>query len=139
MFDAKIILLLAALVAGLAEASAVHAETVQAPSSQADLKHAYDAAFQQMLMQPANLDVLFKFATLATQTGDFEGAVSALERMLLADPDLPRVRMELGALYYRLGSYEMARSYLDTVLQSPGVPPDVRGRAEQLRAKMEKL
>ena len=42
----------------------------------------YDAAFQEMMRKPADLDVLFKFATIATKTGDYEGAISALERMV---------------------------------------------------------
>jgi hypothetical protein len=39
-------------------------------ASSPDLQRQYDAAFDEMLRQPANLDVLFKFATIATQTGD---------------------------------------------------------------------
>jgi hypothetical protein len=101
-----------------------------------DLERQYDAAFQDMLAQPANLDVLFKFASLASQTGDLEGAVSALERMLLINADLPRVRLELGVLYYRLGSYEVARTYLDSALKSPNLPPEVRTRAEQFMAEV---
>ena len=50
-----------------------------------------------MIRQPANLDVLFRFASVASQTGDLEGAISALERMLLINANLPRVRLELGA------------------------------------------
>jgi len=99
-----------------------------------DLERQYDAAFQEMLLQPANLDVLFKFASLASQTGDLEGAVSALERMLLINPDLPRVRLELGVLYYRLGSYEVARTYLESALKSPNLPAEVRSRAERFMA-----
>jgi tetratricopeptide (TPR) repeat protein len=99
-----------------------------------DLERQYDAAFQEMLLQPANLDVLFKFASLASQTGDLEGAVSALERMLLINPDLPRVRLELGVLYYRLGSYEVARTYLESALKSPNLPPEVRTRADKFMA-----
>ena len=87
---------LAALICGGAYQPAAYGQAA-APVS-ADLQTQYDAAFQQMLKQPANLDVLFKFATLASQTGDLEGAVSALERMLLIDPNLPRVRLELGVL-----------------------------------------
>lgn len=102
----------------------------------AELERQYDAAFQDMLRQPANLDVLFKFATLASQTGDLEGAVSALERMLLINPDLPRVRLELGVLYFRLGSYEVARTYLEVALKSPGIPPEVRSRAEQFMTEI---
>ena len=82
----------------------------------------YDEAFQEMLRQPADLDVLFRFAAVASQTGDLEGAISALERMLLINPNLPRVRLELGVLYYRLGSYEVARTYLEGALKSPTMP-----------------
>ena len=99
------------------------------PSS--ELKKQYDQAFQETLDKPGDLDVLFRYATLATQVGDLEGAISALERMLLINPDLPRVRLELGVLYYRLGSYEAARTYFDTALQSPSVPAEVRAKAEQ--------
>jgi len=98
----------------------------------------YDAAFDEMLRQPANLDVLFKFATVATRTGDYEGAVSALERMLLINPDLPRVRLELGVLYFRLGSYEIARTYLETALTSQALSPEVRSRAEQFMVEIQK-
>lgn len=109
-----------------------------APALKGDLERQYDEAFQEMLRQPANLDVLFRFATVASQTGDLEGAISALERMLLIDGNLPRVRLELGVLYYRLASYEVARTYLEGALKSPNLPADVRGRAEQFMAQVEK-
>jgi tetratricopeptide (TPR) repeat protein len=98
----------------------------------------YEAAFQEMLRKPADLDVLFKFATIATKTGDYEGAISALERMLLVNPDLPRVRLELAVLYYRLGSFEVSRTYLETVLATQGIGPEMRARAEQYLAEVEK-
>ena len=80
-------------------ASMKHA-SAQAPAvPSSELKQQYDAAFQETLSKPADLDVLFRFASLAAQTGDLEGAISALERMLLINPDLPRVRLELGGLY----------------------------------------
>jgi hypothetical protein len=111
----------------------------QAPTpaaTSADLGREYDAAFQEMLKQPANLDVLFKFATVASQTGDLEGAISALERMLLINADLPRVRLELGVLYYRLGSYEVARTYLEGALNSPNLPPEVHRRADEFMGQI---
>ena len=88
------------------------------------------------MRKPADLDVLFRFASLATQIGDLEGAISALERMLLVNQNLPRVRLELGVLYFRLGSYEVARSYLESALRSPTVPADVRRRAEEYLAEV---
>lgn len=115
----------------------VHAQTSASTASKGDLERQYDEAFQEMLRKPADLDVLFKFATIASQTGDLEGAISALERMLLVNQDLPRVRLELGVLYFRLGSYEVAQTYLETALQSPTLPPDVRSRAEDFLAQIK--
>jgi tetratricopeptide (TPR) repeat protein len=108
------------------------------PAAKSEVDRQYDDAFQEMLRQPANLDVLFKFASVASQTGDLEGAISALERMLLINANLPRVRLELGVLYFRLGSYEVARTYLEGALKSPTLPADVRTRAEQFMAQIEK-
>ena len=107
-------------------------------NASAEQEREYDAAFQEMLRKPADLDVLFKFATIATKTGDYEGAISALERMLLVNPDLPRVRLELGVLYYRLGSYEVARTYLAAVVATANLPPEVRTRAEQFLTEVDK-
>ncbi len=103
-----------------------------------EVQRQYDAAFAAMLADPANLDKIFRFAELAVAVGDLEGAVSALERMLLIDANLPRVRLELGVLYYRLGSFEAARTYLLAALAAKDLPQDVRGRAETFLAEIEK-
>jgi hypothetical protein len=96
-----------------------------------------DALFQQMLRNPANLDVTFAYADVAARLGDYEGAVSALERMLLFNPDLPRVQLELGALYFRMGSYDIARDYFDKAAAG-NPPPEVRTRIDQYMAEIEK-
>lgn len=106
--------------------------------SQAELRRLYDQAFAEMLADPGNLDKSFRFAGLAVRVGDLEGAVAALERMLLVNSNLPRVRLELGVLYFRLGSYEAAREYLKTALETPNMPPEVRERAEKVLAQIDK-
>lgn len=106
--------------------------------SAAEVKRLYDEAFAAMLADPGDLDKSFRFAGLAVRVGDLEGAVVALERMLLINANLPRVRLELGVLYYRLGSYEAARNYLVTALETPNMPPEVRERAEKFLAQIEK-
>jgi len=127
-----------ALLAGVAGLTFAMPDSVRAQTPAAsDLQRQYDAAFQEMLAHPADLDVLFKFAALASQTGDLEGAISALERMLLINGDLPRVRLELGILYMRLNSYEVARTYFEEALKSPNVPADVRAKAEQYLAQAQ--
>jgi tetratricopeptide (TPR) repeat protein len=93
--------------------------------------------FQRMFRDPANLDVTFAYADVSARLGDYEAAVSALERMLLFNPNLPRVQLELGALYYRMGSYELARDYFDKAAAA-NPPPEVRSRVEQYLAEIEK-
>src|SRR4029077_21202172 len=39
--------------------------------------------------------------------------------------------------YFRLGSYEVARTYLESALKSDNLPPDVRSRAEQFMAQIQ--
>jgi tetratricopeptide (TPR) repeat protein len=92
------------------------------------------ALLRQMLAWPADLDLAFGYATLSSQVGDYEGAVSMLERMLIYAPNTPR--LELGILYYRLGAYDVARSYFGQALANPSIPPSV---AAQVRLYLQQL
>jgi hypothetical protein len=92
-----------------------------------------DRLFQQMLQNPGNLDVTFAYADASAKLGDNEAAISALERMLLFNPNLPRVDLELGALYFRLGSFDVARTYFDKAAAA-NPPPDVKDRIDQYLA-----
>jgi hypothetical protein len=95
------------------------------------------ALFQQMLRNPANLDITFSYADVSARLGDYEAAVSALERMLLFNPNLPRVQLELGALYFRMGSFDLARDYFERAAANRP-PPEVRARIEEYMAQIEK-
>src|SRR5215472_10485312 len=108
-------------------------------ADQAALQAQKDQLFQKMLANPADLDVAFDYANVSAQLGDNEGAVSALERMLLFNPNLPRVDLELGALYFRMGSFDVARSYFDkAAAANPPPPPDVQERINQYVALIAK-
>lgn len=98
----------------------------------------YDALFQQMYKTPADLDVAFKFAEQAVQRGDYEAAIGALERMLFFNPNLPRVKLELGVLYFKLGSYELARNYLQDAVKGSDVPPDIRAQVAAYLAEIDR-
>jgi hypothetical protein len=127
-------LLLVALLGALAIAPECFAE---APGS-ASLKSEQQALFQRTFKEPANLDVAFRYAELSTQLGDFEAAIGALERMLFFNPKLARVQLELGVLYFRLGSYEMAKSYFTNAIADPSAPPQVRARVQAYLVEIEK-
>lgn len=98
----------------------------------------YDILFKGVLQNPSNLDLSFKFAESATARGDYEAAIGSLERMIFYNPNLPRVRLELGVLYFRLGSYEMARSYFESALAAPDVPPEVAARVRSFLAEIDR-
>ena len=97
---------------------------------------AYIAAFQETLRKPADPERLARFASIAVQAGDLEGAISALERLLLIDRDLADVNLELGVLYFRLGSFDTARGYLDRASGSPSASAETKTSASQYLAEM---
>jgi tetratricopeptide (TPR) repeat protein len=98
----------------------------------------YHALFKRMYADPKNLNVTFQFADVAVKAGDYEAAIGALERVLFFNPNLPRVRLQLGVLYFKLGSYRMARSYLEQAQGSPSSPPEVQSEAAQFIAEIDR-
>lgn len=99
--------------------------------SAADLRASYASAFQETLSKPRDAQILLKYARLATEVGDYEGAISAYERFLLIDADQPRVKFELGLLYYRLKSWEAARVYFEGARDSARTTPEIRARSAE--------
>jgi hypothetical protein len=97
-----------------------------------------DPLFQRMLALPLDLNTTLQYAVIATQAGDIESAISTYERLLFYNPALSRVRFELGVLYFRLGSYEMARGYFQTALQMQDISPSMRLRADEFIAAANK-
>lgn len=84
--------------------------------------------FDEMMRDPSNLDIAFRYAELSSRSGDLEGAAATLERMLIFSPGLPRLQLELGVIYFRLGAYDTAKSYFDQALAAPDVPPEVKAK-----------
>lgn len=108
------------------------------PDELAKLQAQYNDLFAQLLVHPTDLDLMFSFAAVATRLGNYEAAISTLERMLLLNRDLPRVKLELGVLYFRIGSYSIARSYFDEVMAGSNVPEQVKQNAELYIAQIDK-
>ncbi len=100
------------------------------------VKKEFDATFLKMLDDPANIDLTMHYANLAVQLEDYESAIPPLERILMFNPDLPRVKQELGVLYYRLNSFDMAKSYLEDAKKGKNVPKDVIDKANSFLTKI---
>ena len=94
--------------------------------------------FQQMVREPYNYDVTFEFVRVATARADYEAAIGALERLLFYNPKLTRVKYELGALYFRLRSFEMAKRYFREALASPDIDAGTKMRIEAYLPDAEK-
>jgi tetratricopeptide (TPR) repeat protein len=109
-----------------------------APATAQDKRALADLLFKRLLVRPDDLDAGFSYAELETELGDYEGAIGALERMLYYNPNLPRVKLQLGVLYFRLRSYEMARSYFNAVLALKDLPDDVRTEVEVYIAAVDR-
>jgi tetratricopeptide (TPR) repeat protein len=112
----------------IALAVAAFVASATAPSFAADsgtVDAQRDALLKQMIARPNDLDLAFEYAKLSSEAGDYEGAISTLERMLIYAPNTPRLQLELGVLYYRIGAYEVARSYFAQALSNPKVPPEI--------------
>ncbi len=106
--------------------------------SEGQLRAEWDVLFKRTLVEPQNFDIAFRYAEISTRLGDYEAAIGALERMLFYTRSLPRVELELGLLYFRLGSYEMARSHFESAAGNAATPPDVRARVEAFLREIEK-
>jgi tetratricopeptide (TPR) repeat protein len=126
---------LALFLAGLISAPAYAQDLT--PSERAELQAKEDQLFQRSLRDPGNLDIAFAYADAAAKLGDNEAAVSALERMLLFNPNLPRVQLELGALYFRMGSYDSARAYFERAAAA-NPPADVMERIQAYLAEISR-
>jgi len=110
----------------------------QAQPADPALAREMDAAFARMIADPADLELTFAYAAAAARAGNYEGAIASLERMLLADPRLPRVRFELGTLYYRIESWEAARGYFRSAREVGGLPPELGARAAEFLAEIDR-
>lgn len=85
-----------------------------------------------MVADLANPERSFEFVQAAVDAGDLRGAIAALERILLINPDLPNIQLELGVLYRRAGAAELGDAYIREALAAEDVPPEVRERAEAI-------
>lgn len=94
-------------------------------------------AFSDVLRNPASVPVGQKYARLLVESGNFEGGIAALERLLLDPAADPAIRLELSVLYYRVGSYAAAESYARAALADPRLSGEFRKSAEQLLKDLE--
>ena len=123
-----------------------------APSSQADalatkgislfragqFQQAYETLLDAFDQSPENFDVNFYLGRSAFEIGNYEMAVMAFERILIASPDENRVKLEIARAYQRLGANDIARQFCHEVL-STNPPPTVEYNIRRFLAYIDSL
>ncbi len=128
LFKALVVLCTLLLAPGAVLAQTAGLQTP--PQSPEALAARQTSLLEVMLATPEDLDTAFEYAMVSSLLGDYEAAISTLERMLIYAPGVPRIQLELGVLYFRLGSTETARYYFQQALSAPNVPPEVEARVQ---------
>ncbi|MCF6245828.1 MAG: surface lipoprotein assembly modifier [Desulfobacula sp.] len=72
---------------------------------------------------PENLELNFYLGRSAFETGNYEMAVMAFERILIVSPFEQRVKLEIARSFHRLGANNIAKKYCKEVLDAN--PPDI--------------
>ncbi|MES2584155.1 MAG: hypothetical protein V4627_15640 [Pseudomonadota bacterium] len=105
----------------------VFAQNATAPTPQE-----LEQAFQEVIGKAGSVEAHSKYASLLVRSGNFEGGIAALESLLIS-PDAPAsIRVELGVLYFRLGSYAISETYLRAAIEDPRLDPQQKSQAESL-------
>ena len=76
--------------------------TISDPAQLETISKERQGIFDELREERANQGNLFKYANLSIILGDLEAAIGVFEQMLIYDPTLARIRLELGVLYFCL-------------------------------------
>ena len=90
-----------------------------------------DAEFLLQGVKPGegNMDDLdFLYGSIAMAREDWQSAIARFRAMLIRDPTLPRVRLDLALAYFRAGEDSSAAYHFRQVLGDEDLPPVVRAR-----------
>lgn len=108
------------------------------PSEEAALRVVQRDQFAAMFEAPDDVDLMFQYAVTSIRLQDYEAAITTLERILIYNPNLPRVKTELGASYFRIGSYPVAKFYFEEVLNDDTAGPEMKERVQMFLDEINK-
>ncbi|MEE8424832.1 MAG: porin family protein [Elusimicrobiota bacterium] len=76
-------------------------------------------SYQQIFKNPDDIDLNFRYAKQQIADGNLKGASVTLERILMVNPALPRVRLLMAVVFFRLDNLHEAKRELDAVKDLP--------------------
>ena len=120
-----------------ARAAAAVEQSREAAEQALDFRALDDApvTYQEVLADPDNVKLNFRFARTQVSQGNFRGASSSLERILRIQPDLAPVRLLYAIVLFRLNNYAEAEREFEAI-KALKVDP---GTAEQIDLFLDRI
>lgn len=85
--------------------------------------------YAQVLADPDDVDLNYRYAGTQIARGDLKGAAATLERLLLLDPTLARVRLLYAVVLFRLDNLNEAERTFQAVAGMK-IPPSLRAEVD---------
>ncbi len=104
-----------------AQAAQSAAEASKLEASEADMSITYD----QILAKPDDVELNYRYARAQIARGELKSAAATLERVLLVNPDLAKVRLLYAVVLLRLDNLIEAQQELETLKALP-MPDSLR-------------
>lgn len=120
------------------QAAKARAEATKASSSAKKrrvVEKAPAITYKQVLADPDNIQLNYDYAKTQVAKGEMRGAVSTLERILLVDPTLHRVRLFYALVLYRLDNLNEADRELKRLLAIP-LPSGLKEEIQEITKKI---
>lgn len=96
-----------------------------------------EVSYEQVLADPDNVELNYRYAQGQIRRGDIKGAAATLERILMVKPDLARVRLLYALVLYRLDNLAEAERELKA-LQALEMPASLRAELDATLKLIEK-
>ena len=100
-----------------------------APSVPAEMLNLPSGDFEALMARPDDVAVNFSYALEQINAGNLDRAASALERILLIEPNLPYVRMLYATVLYRMGNMAEAEQEF-RALSGAQLSPEARAQVD---------
>lgn len=104
-----------------------------------DFKTSYILFKKIYLEKLADVNFNFYFGRSAYETGHYETALAAFERVGILDPRSIRNKLEMARTYFMLKMYEDSELLYMEVLTYPNIPTNIRTNIELSLAKVSKV
>ncbi|MBI3323329.1 MAG: tetratricopeptide repeat protein [Candidatus Omnitrophica bacterium] len=105
------------------------AETLKAAERARQPYTGAPATYEQVLADPDNVDLNYRYAGAQIAQGNLKGAAATLERLLLLDPTLARVRLLYAVVLFRLDNLDESERAFQQVAETK-IPPSLRAEVD---------